>query len=329
MATPKRVFTDEYIADLQRRYGRRPDYARPRKHFIAVEPSRQELRDWIEEQVDNLSQFTPLQKINKIVANLRSAKNYVQTRNELAVFSLLRRRGYEPEYERKIDGLTPDWYVPARGDTRDFVVEVLTANPPEEVAKRDMKELELLRSLADTQGDFVVRIWHNRSVELDQRVVKDAPKVCREWLATRPRVGSRCKYGPVTFVLETNNSGDQCGQFYIGGRGGRVTTWPTRRRVTAKVGKYGTAMQSRHLPFVVAFAQNDPLGWAYDARHDALLRQESLRVFFDNRTGEALSAVAWFERRSMSLTHWSVEVIHNPNAAYPLPVGTLGDELPE
>jgi hypothetical protein len=92
-----KVFTDEHIQDIERRYGHKPDYEKPEIYFMAVSDKYQYLRDEIEAMVAVLSQ----DKQEKVIPRLQATENFIQTYDELVVGSLLRKLGYKVEYDKK------------------------------------------------------------------------------------------------------------------------------------------------------------------------------------------------------------------------------------
>jgi hypothetical protein len=122
------VFDPAWIDNIKRRYGRLPHYDRPVIYSVAVDERYQALRTEIESWVSHLSMAAR----EKVIPKLRSSENFQQTYNELAVGHTLRRLGYELEYEKPVDGLTPDWFVHPRDRSPAFIVEAFTSNPPQD-----------------------------------------------------------------------------------------------------------------------------------------------------------------------------------------------------
>lgn len=69
----------------------------------------------------------------RLCAQIKGPTISESTFNELAVgYLLIKELGYKAEYEKEVEGLTPDWYVHSTGTIRSFCVEILTReNRPE------------------------------------------------------------------------------------------------------------------------------------------------------------------------------------------------------
>src|SRR5574341_1577471 len=122
-----RVFSGEWLQQIQHRYDHYPDYKKPHIHRIATSNELQSVRDEIEQWLARL----PEAARGRVVANVRSARSFRQTYHELAVGHILRRLGYEVEYEKAINNLTPDWHLEPKDKIPPFLVEVFTANQSE------------------------------------------------------------------------------------------------------------------------------------------------------------------------------------------------------
>ena len=86
-----KVFTEDWIHKIRVQYERQPRYQRPFLYFIATNEKAQPVRSEIERWIAELSQTA----WPKLISNLRSPVNFMQTYNELAVGYKLKQLGYE------------------------------------------------------------------------------------------------------------------------------------------------------------------------------------------------------------------------------------------
>src|SRR5215204_1112418 len=113
-----KFFEEKYIELLKEkeRSGKLSKLARP-AFRLATYPEWAFLRDTIDELFKNLppnSQIRLRKKRNDF-------ENISQTINEIKVGFYLINEGYKIEHEKKIDNLTPDWFVTAKDD-KSFIV---------------------------------------------------------------------------------------------------------------------------------------------------------------------------------------------------------------
>ena len=117
------VFTKEWTEEIRARYERQPGYQRPRIYYFALSDTCQDMRNEIEHWVAGL----PSTAQSKLTPRLRAEEHFEHTYHELAVGHMLSQLGYQPEYEKTICGVTPDWYVPSREEVPAFILDVFTA----------------------------------------------------------------------------------------------------------------------------------------------------------------------------------------------------------
>ncbi len=160
------VFTDDWVQKIRRRYEQYPDYQKPWLYTVTTSDKLQTVRNEIEEWVN----WLPQSDRSKVIKNLQS-KNFIQTYHELAVGNILKRSGYQLEYEKEFDdNLTPDWYVQPNKGTPAFIVEILTANRSETMEKFDKQENDLLGRIQQIPMDVTLNIdFFGRKIVLDQQ----------------------------------------------------------------------------------------------------------------------------------------------------------------
>jgi len=102
------LYTPEFIQDRKKRYGDLKKGEKiPNGASIALSDACQHKREEIEEMLSRLS----ANDREQITSRLMNDKEFESTYNELVVGFWLNSLGYHVEYEKNIQGLTPDWYV--------------------------------------------------------------------------------------------------------------------------------------------------------------------------------------------------------------------------
>jgi hypothetical protein len=331
------VFDPVWVENIKRRYERLPPYDRPVIYPIAVDEKREGLRTEIESWVEPL----PVATRRKLIPRLRSSEHIQQTYNELAVGHTLRQLGYELEYERSIDGLTPDWFVHPRDEVPTFVVEAFTSNPPQDRVANSNKLNRLLGRLQQIPVGVVLRIRTNKVSEIpDQLESKRIKKGVEQWLmAGTPAVGNRMKFGGFTFEV-VHKSADYQHVLCIGPVDLRNTNifWVNanslKEGIEEKVKKYN-ALKGVGTPLVIGVVADFYTGLDRDDLDNVLFGDEAVQIVYEKTTGNivgqrlirhanglfeqtesALSAVLWVSREA---GNWNAEAIHNSNASNRLP----------
>ena len=334
-----RVFSNEWVEGIKRRYERLPPYQRPVIYSIAVDKDRESLRSEIEAWVERL----PSTSREKLIPRLRSPRNIQQSYNELAVGHTLIEFGYELEYEQQIDGLTPDWFVHSRGEAPAFVIEAFTANAPENRVADINKCGHLIARLHSIPVDVTLRINTDTTGALpDQRESKRIKDAVERWLTSDiPTIGSRMNLSGLTFEVVRKNSNNQhvlCIGPVSSGHTFWVNTEPLKKNITDKVKKY-RVLGSKGIPLVVGIVADFFTALSRDDLENVLFGDEAIQLLYEESTGDvvgqrtirhdnglfveidpALSAIMWVSREAGT---WKAEAIHNPGAVNPLPLTTF------
>jgi hypothetical protein len=148
---PCRVFTPDWVAEQQRKYGGRPAHARPKFYHLWTSDELWYRRELIEKWVDEL--LSPTNR-DRVIPKLRAAEQFLEAYNELAVGYSLRQMGHGVQYEVEwiigSNKLTPDWLVsPGNGGQQQFITEVVSSMPPEERERCDDSWDSFRRRLED------------------------------------------------------------------------------------------------------------------------------------------------------------------------------------
>ena len=331
------VFDLTWIESIRRRYGRLPRYERPIIYSIAVDEEYQDLRTEIESWVGHL----PIAAKDKVIPKLHSSENFQQTYNELAVGHTIRQLGFKPEYEKPIDGFTPDWFVHPRDGAPAFVVEAFTSNPPQGRVANLRRLNHLLGRLYEIPVGVALSVRANEVSEIpDQRESKKIKKAVERWLmAGSPAIGDRAKFGGFTFeVIHKNANYKHVFSMVPAGLLKTNTFWVDgnllKQGIEEKVNKY-SFLGRAGTPLTVGVVADFYTGLGRDDLDGALFGDEAVQLVMERttgniiesrltrranglfaRTGSALSAVLWVSRES---GNWKSEAVHNPNALNPLP----------
>lgn len=327
-----KVFTIEWEQKIRRRYESLPGHLRPSLYNLVTSPKLEKVRLEVEKWVSDL----PVETQEKVAKKLQSA--FFQTYHELAAGNILQQLGYEAEYEKPINGLTPDWYVRPEGETPSFIVEVFTANRSEEDVKQDKKVNDLLARLNQIPIGVALNIHLDYDeVQLSQKQNKDIAKKVKDWLLNnRPDIGAQLDLNGIAFELILRNDAFKRVQTISPGGAFWVNSKILRDKFEKKIDKYKKFADERNIPIVVVSVADPLTGYDYEDFEEALLQHTTYEVTYNKSTGEELgqkpklkkdglcftnkelSAALWLWESSS--THWEFKTIHNPIATNPLPL---------
>ena len=96
-----------------------------------------------------LDEFNENEK-SKFKKHFKDKQNLTEFQNELAIGHLLKKSGFDIVYEKKVDGLKPDFFINQKNCTPAFILEVRTLNSEQNInnLEREWKELKrLIRQL--------------------------------------------------------------------------------------------------------------------------------------------------------------------------------------
>jgi hypothetical protein len=329
------VFAPDWVEQKRRRFERLPIYSRPRFYGLWTRPDLQPQRDRIERLFANL---VPEQKRQNVASKLRDPDQYEHVRNELVVGESLRQLGHDAVYEPEICGLTPDWRVRVSDDDQEFVLEVLSSNPPEwrdqcnEAWQRFHLRLEgiPLGAALYVQPPFNDDRFSYLEPPSESRQKQIAHRV-RRWLESRPKLSEFIYLDGITITMLAWTDTDSvcCG-------GGMVPfvvqAEPLRIAIRDKVRRYREMSASTKLPFVVCVIPDFESGRGMDDLYDAAfgMLQCRFRVTPDGRihsqesyrnddglfsSYRSLSGLTVGRQVEMDLSH---QFIPNPHADFPL-----------
>jgi len=333
------VFSEEWVQKIRRRYERLPDYQRPLIYLVATSDKFQTVRDEVEQWVGEL----PDDEQFKVIPRLRSSRRFTQTYHELVVGNILREFGYQAEYEKALNGLTPDWYVhPSSKRTPAFIVEVLDVNVSDTTNSEQRQIRALLGRLRSIPVGVVLGIeLYRAKVTLDQKRNKMIAARIQQWLTDDvPPVGAQLSIDGIVFkIIHRDISYPSvralatAGMFWVNPKA-------LRDSLETKVHRYKDLATQASIPLVIGVVADPQTGLDADDLWDVLFGQEVYEVTFEESTGAivegrpirkanglfrkaspALSATIWLWGAS---GEWQIRAVYNPNALNPLPVNAFG-----
>ncbi len=305
-----RVFSAEWIDQIKNRYEQKPKHQRPEIYFVATSDKYKELRNEVEEWVADFPKATQ----NKLIPKLQSSENSIQnTYHELAVGNMLKKLGFQIEYEKKVDGLTPDWYIQPKDKTPAFIVEVSTVNLSEETKKSDKQVVDLLSRLKQISVGVNLNINFNRDkVVLDPKLNKTISKKVGCWLLNEnPSVGAQLDLNGVVFEIILFNDKFRRVQPMGASYASFVNSKHLRKKIKKKISRYKKQAEMG-IPLVIAAAADPEMGYDFENFKEALIKLN---------TKKELSAAIWVGETESS--EREIKAIHNPAAMNPLPNTTF------
>ena len=305
-----RVFSAGWIDQIKNRYERQQKHQRPEIYFVATSDKYKELRNEVEEWVADFPKATQ----NKLIPKLQSSENSIQNiYHELAVGNMLKKLGFQIEYEKKVDGLTPDWYIQPKDKTPAFIVEVSTVNPSEETKKSDKQVVDLLSRLKQIPVGVNLNINFNRDkVVLDPKLNKTISKKVGCWLLNEnPSVGAQLDLNGVVFEIILFNDKFRRVQPMGASYASFVNSKHLRKKIKKKISRY-KKQAKMGIPLVIAAVANPEMGYDFENFKEALIKLN---------TKKELSAAIWVGETESS--EREIKAIHNPAAMNPLPNTTF------
>lgn len=333
------VFEPAWIQELEKRYGQRPKFQQPALYRLATRANLAERRALIEAWVQSLTPSTR----EVIIKRLRNPDQFFTAYNELAVGDILRRCGHKIEYEKPVDGKTPDWYISARDLFPTFLVEVATVFPPREI-QVEMRTWEELRfRIAQIEHYFHLSVTAHRTNALVGKDTRPIAQFVKDWLdSIDPKSTDR------TDETVVYKNGDLRIELDLIARktthkkpveilGPVFTQWVNDKRlrnaIAKKLSKYPQAKQFS-IPLVVGVVPTFESGLGIDSLFDVLFGKEQVSVLTGewgrDKTGmflpkihqgqtivfnTRLSAILLLEQSNDA----PAAIVHNPYAKNPLP----------
>jgi hypothetical protein len=184
------VFSQTYIAELQRRWSATPPNGRPLIARIALEDHRQDDRERIEKYIRRLHP----DDVPKMTSLLRN--QFETTYGELIVAQVMMNAGFSPRYEPAVrwaaGTLTPDWFM---GGCSPWVCDAFTAGLTEDRNAHETSLREIEARLKAIRAPYTVKLEIVDATIFDSRSRKHFALEVQRWLETRPSVGDSIVLG--------------------------------------------------------------------------------------------------------------------------------------
>ena len=327
-----KVFYPKYVQRIKNKYRQLPDYEKPEIYFIAVSDQYQYLRDEIEAMVAVFSQ----DEQEKVIPRLQAKDNFRQTYGELVVGILLRKLGYKVEYDKKIEGITPDWYVHAKGEIPSFIVEVFTTGFLGNYSQKYRAVNNLEERLRQIPIGVTLEIEIDDHENLNQGRNKQITEEIKRWLTQEaPLIGSQYSGNGFDCEISNYNSNSLTVQPYIVPKFDLVDTNRLIKNIKEKNQKY----KELEMPLVLSVVtDNIILG---EELRNILLGGRGLKEIYNKNTGVKESTISFLlndglfnKKPDLSAVVWVSQVwsggrmtaIYNPTATKPLPANTFNED---
>lgn len=222
---------------------------------LATADAFEPLRKQIEGFVDSL----PDDSGRRLVRKREDLENIVQTVNEIKVGLHLSSLECKLEYEKQIDGLTPDWFVDDFEDIGTALVEVFTKQQSDEQMLGEEHIEDLRQRLRTIPIGAVLPLhlylaapkihWSNSLVDL---LVLEIEK----WIGTSPQIGTKICVEGIEIELWRYSDGLKHVEIIAQSDAFWVDSFPAKRMIEEKHNKYANICADRKLPLIVACAPN-------------------------------------------------------------------------
>jgi hypothetical protein len=308
------AWVDVFRTKIDTKSGRRP--------FLYYVATSTDFAQWREE-IERYVKLWPENIQEKFIAKLRNPRHFRETFHELAVGAFLRHIGCEPEYEKLIFGLTPDYMV--SGSSEGAILEVFTCNMPSENASyyRQVNDLSDRISKIPVGVNLHVQI-NCEQIEIDQSKNKEITAAITTWIQSNPAEGGFLElHGIHCKILSYSSRSNAASMISTVGGDNWVNNEPLGETIREKISKY----KHLNLPIVICIAATES-GVMPEDIENILFGNEALQ-FSSDSSGEPIpegmirledgilrklsphfAGVIWFDRTG---GQWRIRAIPNPD----------------
>ena len=282
------VFDAAFVARLRARWASKAPHDQPPIARIALDDDRSE-RDEVEALVARFD----AEDVARITTRIQTA-DLADTWNELIVGSVLLGCGVKPRYDQEYftaDGKrTPDWTVPAASPTPEFVCDVFTLNPADDMDVRHRMQTDLEERLAAIPQAVALTYTVTGESPFSPQFNKRATHEVRQWL--------RSSGGQTPLAFENV-------EFAVAlprKSGGVVLVhpidvfWADASRFEETVKEKADKYAILNSPFVAAVLADFRTGIEYEEVED-IMRQRAMSIFTARPN---VAGVLWVERNGIS-----------------------------
>jgi len=175
---------------------------------------------------------------------------------ELQIGYFLSRTGLEIEYDKAINGKTPDWTVLQNGKPV-CIIEVLTINPEREITTNNELITELSQNLRKIKGKHVIEceVLSNTKVFAAKKELNTILSTVNSWLNTDLCEDLKIDEFNITFQKTSLVSPtDRCEIIFIGALNHKPLRF--RSKVLEKIYSYKDIIEQNKIPFIIAVASD-------------------------------------------------------------------------
>lgn len=297
------TFFDEKYIELLRekeRTGKLSKLARP-AFRLATYPKWEPPRDSINEIFKNL----PTDSQSRLRKKRNVFENISQTVNEIKVGFYLVNEEYEIEHEKKIDNLTPDWFVTTK-DNKNFIIEVFTRT----ISDKNKIESEYLTDLIALSKNIPIGAClcikprtKNKEIDWSDDLIIKVVTELEDWLGSKPSLHSKKESHEIEFELWAYSEKFNYVYYAITDGAFIVNSMPVKHNIGSKVEKYRDICNKNNLPLVVACLPSFSTGIGKE-------EFEEICDYLFNNYPNLSSIWAFIED--------NVEIFDNPKALFPI-----------
>jgi len=279
---------------------------------------RESIEAWVADQ--------PEDSRTKLIDNFQSPKEkdrFLHTYHELVVGNLLKASGLETEYEKKINGKTPDWYVSIKDLPQCFIVDVFTKNISDSKVRWDMWRADLNERLRLIPLKVCIELSSTQRADppaSDEN--EEIASRIKTWLELKkPKFGDRLQLED--FFFEVTYCDSPFRGVWLEGYNdfSYANPIPIKQNILRKIECYTNLVKSKNLSLVVAVVPGSGLLEDIEELKTAIYGKDKMDGLFVCQP--LLSGVIWVSRKSMA--EWKMEHRLNPQAQYPLPAKVFGN----
>lgn len=269
------VFTEEWLSELEERYGAKPRYMRPEVYFYATENEYNQVRNEIEEWIQPI----PESQLPNVVSRLRTDKHFKQTYNELATGSILNSMGCKIIYEKPLiigkTEKTPDWF--ASKNDMEFAVEVLTIKTAEQ-SQNIMKRIgTLLARIREIPYGVVLDIKFDWANPPNQQQLKVIIRELKKWLVSSLQENDVLNVEGLTVKYHKQLDSDKP-LLFTNSHAYAGSTHGLGRKIEEKVSKY----KGLEIPLVISVVPTFYTQLDVEDAQNVILGTEKWTLFDDN-----------------------------------------------
>lgn len=261
------IFTKAFTEKIQQEYKRRPEKW---KHLFFS--ATQEEAEFYRGELNNWAANVSPSVLDKMIVSLRKPDKHVHTRNELRVCYHLSQLGLKFEYEKELDGKTPDLFVSS--DDLNFIVEIFTANVSDfENAQTKLKG-DLINRIKKLAGNAKLLISLNTQL-IDYARNEFIVRNLDNWLSSKPAVGISLDCIGVNFQVIQYDERKKISPYFVSSSVIYPEANKLKKKIIKKVRKYHKISKKYSLPLIIAIIPDFHTGLTMEELANVVIGQDS------------------------------------------------------